>query len=202
MNYKIYKVNNYVIVIDQNNNYYEEHCSKVLITKRTTVDTTYDVAFLRVESTPLAFYNIPLANILTESNVPYASVNAWETWYTTNTGDGCGGDSASDSVHIDLSEQEIKVGTYESAGESAMVLNIVNPNITRLLSISILGRGAGDSYVTLNASVTTFRVKKGESINLDADAIMNFVSGGASAIGWDTSINSGAELLILYTYLA
>jgi hypothetical protein len=201
MNYKIYKVNNYVIIIDESDNYYEEHCSKVLITKKTTGDTIYDIAFLRAESTPLAFYNVPLANILDEFGVPYPSALSWETWYTSNTGDGCGGETTIDNVHIDASEQKIKVGTYESTGESAMLLSTVNPAIVKLLSISILGRGAADAYVTLTAGATNFKVKKGESINLDADAIMNYINGGAAAVGWDTAVNAGAELLILYTYI-
>lgn len=201
MNYKIYKVNNYVVVIDENDNYFEEHCSKVLITKKLAGDTIYDIAFLRTESTPLAFYNVQLANILDEFGVPYPSAAAWEVWYTTNTGDGCGGEMTIDNVHIDLSEQQIKVGTYESAGQAGMLLSTVNPGIVKLLSISFLGRGAGDSYVTLTGGASNFKVKQGESINLEADAIMNFINGGSAAIGWDTSINANAELLILYTYI-
>jgi hypothetical protein len=201
MNYKIYKINNYVVVIDENNNYFEEHCSKVLITKKTSGDTIYDIAFLRAESIPLAFYNVQLGNILDEFGVPYPSATAWEVWYTSNTGDGCGGETTIDNVHIDASEQQIKVGTYESAGQSATVLSLINPAIVKLLSISFLGRGADDSYVTLTNGATNFKVKQGESINLEADAIMNYISGGAAAIGWDTSINPNSELLILYTYI-
>lgn len=86
MIYKIFKKNNYVIVIDQNDNYFEEHCSQVLVIKKYTTDTVYDVIFVRPETTPQAFYAIPFANIRDEFNNPYASVAAWETWYTTNTG--------------------------------------------------------------------------------------------------------------------
>lgn len=86
MVYKIYKNNNYIVVIDENDNYFEEHCATVLVTKNLTPDTTYTVTFFRPESTPQAFYNIPFANIRQQSGAPYASVAAWETWYTSNTG--------------------------------------------------------------------------------------------------------------------
>ena len=86
MVYKIYKSNNYIVVIDENDNYFEEHCATVLVTKNLTPDTTYTVTFFRPENTPQAFYNIPFADIRQQSGAPYASVAAWETWYTTNTG--------------------------------------------------------------------------------------------------------------------
>jgi hypothetical protein len=86
MVYKIYRSNNYIVVIDENNNYLEEHFTNVLVTKNLTSDTTYTITFIRTESTPLAFYNVPFANIKQQNGSAYASVAAWETWYTTNTG--------------------------------------------------------------------------------------------------------------------
>jgi len=93
MVYKIFKKNNYIVVIDDRNFYYEEHCSGVLVLKRLATDTTYDIVFVRPDNVPQAFYNVPFADIRDEFNAPYASVAAWETWYTTNT--GCQGGSGS-----------------------------------------------------------------------------------------------------------
>jgi hypothetical protein len=86
MVYKIYKSNNYIIVIDENDNYFEEHCANVLVTKLLTPSTTYNITFFRPESTPQAFYNVPFADIRQQSGAPYANVAAWESWYTLNTG--------------------------------------------------------------------------------------------------------------------
>lgn len=86
MVYKIFKKNNYIVVIDDRNFFYEEHCSGVLVLKRLATDSTYDIVFVRPDNVPQAFYNVPFANIRDEFNAPYASVAAWETWYTTNTG--------------------------------------------------------------------------------------------------------------------
>ncbi len=96
MVYKIFKKNNYIIVIDENNNYFEEHCSQVLVIKKYTTDTVYDIIFIRPESVPQAFYAVTFANIRDEFNAPYASVAAWETWYTTNT--GCQGAAGTSST--------------------------------------------------------------------------------------------------------
>lgn len=86
MVYKIYKSNNYIIVIDENDNYFEEHCANVLVTKLLTPSTTYNITFFRPESTPQAFYNVAFADIRQQSGAPYANVAAWESWYTLNTG--------------------------------------------------------------------------------------------------------------------
>ena len=86
MVYKIYKSNNYIVIIDENDNYFEEHCANVLVTKLLTADTTYNITFFRSENIPQAFYNVTFANIRQQSGAPYANVAAWETWYTTNTG--------------------------------------------------------------------------------------------------------------------
>lgn len=86
MVYKIFKKNNYIVVVDDRNFYYEEHCSSVLVLKRLATDNTYDVVFVRPDNVPQAFYNVPFADIRDEFNAPYASAAAWETWYTTNTG--------------------------------------------------------------------------------------------------------------------
>lgn len=86
MVYKIYKSNNYIIIIDENDNYFEEHCANVLVTKLLTPSTTYDITFFRPENIPQAFYGVEFANIRQQSGAPYASPASWEVWYTTNTG--------------------------------------------------------------------------------------------------------------------
>ena len=86
MVYKIYKSNNYIVIIDENDNYFEEHCANVLVTKLLTADATYNITFFRSENIPQAFYNVTFANIRQQSGAPYANVATWETWYTTNTG--------------------------------------------------------------------------------------------------------------------
>lgn len=86
MVYKIYRSNNYIVVIDENNNYLEEHFTNVLVTKNITSDTTYTITFIKPKNTPLAFYDIPFANIRQQNGTAYASVAVWENWYTSNTG--------------------------------------------------------------------------------------------------------------------
>lgn len=111
MVYKIYKSNNYIIIIDENDNYFEEHCATVLVTKNLTPDTTYTITFFRPESVPQAFYNIPFADIRQQSGAPYASVAAWETWYTSNTG-LCSNNVVLNSILATLQAQTDVEGVY------------------------------------------------------------------------------------------
>ena len=82
MNYKVFKKGNYLIIIDEDNNYLEESSADVIISKSLTSSTDYNFNLKRSE--PIK--NVPFANILDESGVAYASSAVWETFYTSNTG--------------------------------------------------------------------------------------------------------------------
>jgi hypothetical protein len=92
--YKIYRSNNYFVIIDPKGTYFEEQCENVFVTKRKEGDQTYTISFLRQETlrggTALSqsFPGINFSDIVDEFGAPYASVAAWEDFYTTNTGIG------------------------------------------------------------------------------------------------------------------
>lgn len=92
MAYKVYRYNNYFVVIDRGN-YFEEHCENVLVTKKKGTDSVYTIAFLaqnteRATAISQSFPNISFSDIRDEFDAPYGSITIWEDWYTKNTGVG------------------------------------------------------------------------------------------------------------------
>lgn len=92
MTYKIYRYNNYFVIIDRGN-YFEEHCENVLVTKKKGTDSVYTIAFLaqnteRATAVSQSFPNINFSDIRDEFDAPYGSIAIWEDWYTANTGVG------------------------------------------------------------------------------------------------------------------
>jgi hypothetical protein len=85
MNYRIFRKNNYFILIDERGKYWEEHFVNVRVSKIDEPDTNYTIALIRTEGTPLNF-DLKFNQIFDELGAPYASVVAWELWYSLNSG--------------------------------------------------------------------------------------------------------------------
>lgn len=82
MVYKVYKRGNYLVMVDTDNNYIEEASGNVLITKLKTNSTTYNFNLKSNES----ILNVAFSDIRDENNTSYTSQEAFETWYSSNTG--------------------------------------------------------------------------------------------------------------------
>jgi hypothetical protein len=85
MNYRIFRKNNYFILIDERGKFWEEHFVNVRVSKIDEPDTNYTIALIRTEGTPLNF-DLKFNQIFDELGAPYASVAAWELWYSLNSG--------------------------------------------------------------------------------------------------------------------
>jgi len=198
MNYKVSKVINYINLIDENDKVFECHCSNVIVTKRHVEEFIYTIVFNN-QLQPENFYDIPFENILDESGNQFGSPGEWEKWYVTNTGEGCGAVGSVTSVTVKEASQNIRAGSYESALESTTNLGTVNPNIGALMSVSFFTR-TGTSIISLNGGTTVFRLEAGQSVNVNADGLLNTIS-SPSDITWDTVTYSSTQLLVVYTYL-
>jgi hypothetical protein len=82
MVYKVYKRGNYLVMVDTDNNYIEEASGNVLITKLKTNSTTYNFNLKSNES----ILNVAFSDIRDENNTSYSSQEAFENWYSSNTG--------------------------------------------------------------------------------------------------------------------
>lgn len=82
MVYKVYKRGNYLVMVDTDNNYIEEASGNVLITKLKTNSTTYNFNLKSNES----ILNVAFSDIRDENNTSYTSQEAFENWYSSNTG--------------------------------------------------------------------------------------------------------------------
>lgn len=69
-------------MVDTDNNYIEEASGNVLITKRKTDSTTYNFNLKSNES----ILNVAFSDIRDENNTSYTSQEAFEQWYSSNTG--------------------------------------------------------------------------------------------------------------------
>lgn len=87
----------------------------------------------------------------------------------------------------------------------------INSNVTRytssdadlagitVLSISFASVGTANALISLDGENTYTILKPGETLNLDAGAVMNYYDGGL--IFWDTTTNANSELIVAYNYI-
>lgn len=68
-----------------------------------------------------------------------------------------------------------------------------------IFSVSFASVGTADARISFDGGTVFERLKPGETLNLDAGAVMNYYDGGL--IFWDTTTNVGSELIVAYNYI-
>jgi hypothetical protein len=70
---------------------------------------------------------------------------------------------------------------------------------TKVLSISFASRGTAFALVSTDGGTTYIRLYPGETLNLDANGVMNYYD--PSLFYWDTIFNPTSQLLIAFNYI-
>ena len=181
--YRIYRTNNYFVMVDPIGNYFEEQCENVFVTKKRENDTSYTISFLRQETisssnVSQSFPGINFSDITDEAGVAYPSVADWEDFYTKNTGVGSSLPSLGTTSIV------------TTVGESATVKNFQAPNALRK-SVKITNDGANTLYVREESGATTalytWKLGPGEMAIIDdytgiITGIWNAATGGSAVI--------------------
>ena len=117
---KIYRKNNYIILVDDENNVYQEHYSNVFVRYNLTNKDHYDISLVRFGTEVKNFYNYDYPSIKQENDSSFASKVLWEDWYTANTGFNNAGAISTD-VNANL-----KVGGTNVSNTNPVPVNIVS----------------------------------------------------------------------------
>lgn len=179
---KIYRKNNYIILIDDKNDKYEEHYSNVYVQRNRANENVYDIYLMRFDTVIKNFYAIDFTEIRQENNSSFASAELWEDWYTSNTGFNNAGTISTD-VNANL-----KVGGTNVSNTNPVPVNIITgggstltasvevyritgttPQVVAInaLSISIQNLGNYNTNVTTDVS-TDVAIDPGVSVTWDA----------------------------------
>jgi len=78
---KIYKKGNYIYLVNASGDIKQDHANEVKITKTNVSNETYSIY-----SDDLGVNNVTFAELTQENGTAYASVSAFELWYSENTG--------------------------------------------------------------------------------------------------------------------
>lgn len=78
---KIYKKGNYIYLVNAVGDIKQDHANEVKITKTNVATETYSIY-----SDDLGVNYVTFSELTQENGTPYASVSAWELWYSENTG--------------------------------------------------------------------------------------------------------------------
>lgn len=203
---KIYRKNNYIVLIDEVNNYYfEEHYSNVIIKKVLPTDTEYSVSFIRENGIIQNFYKINFTDIRQENNTSYASVTAWEDWYTSNTGFNNSGSVSSD-VNANL-----KVGGSNVSNTNPVPVNIISGGgTTQTASVEVYRiTGTTPQVVAINALSISVQNLGNYNVNVTTDVSTAVPIDAGVSVTWDapdgyklpayTFVNSNVSGVFLLT---
>lgn len=179
---KIYRKNNYIVLVDDENNVYQEHYSNVFVKNNINNKSNYDISLIRFGTEVKNYYDFNFIDIKQENNSSFASAALWEDWYTANTGFNNAG-SISTDVNANL-----KVGGSNVSNANPVPVNIISgggsiltasvevykitgttPQVVAInaLSISIQNLGNYNTNVTTDAS-TNVAIDPGVSVTWDA----------------------------------
>lgn len=179
---KIYRKNNYIVLVDDENNVYQEHYSNVFVKNNINNKSNYDISLIRFGTEVKNYYDFNFIDIKQENNSSFASAALWEDWYTANTGFNNAGAISTD-VNANL-----KVGGTNVSNTNPVPVNIITGGGSTLtasvevyriiddtplvipinaLSISIQNIGNYNVTVTTNAS-TNVGIDPGISVTWDA----------------------------------
>ena len=188
MNYRVFKKNNFVIVIDDDNKYFESECNSVIISKHPTDIDVYTIAFFRPGASPQNFYDLSYVQILDEFGSNYPSPADWETWYTTNTGESCGsnngGGGNGPATNVKVQPGLKQIATNETGSIHA-----------KLYSVSFASNGTVAALVSFDSGNTYTSLEPGTIVNLDAGSVLNYYE--TDTFYYDTT-PVGSALLITY----
>jgi hypothetical protein len=182
---QISKLDNYIHILDMDSNVlYQEHSFRVLVRKTTPSGGTYDIAFLRPDSTPAAFYSATIGNIYDSTGAVWSRAG-WEAWYQENTGD--------------INTSAVVV-TSPPTPQLVMPKLSVETGTTGLISVSTTSVsfssiGTVAAKVSFDGNVTKISISPGTTINVSAGSEDRYYD--ANQFGWDTTL-TGASLLITY----
>lgn len=214
-NLQISKLDNYIHIYDMDKKVlYSEHSFRVFVKKLTPTGDKYDIAFLRPDSTPAAFYSATIGQIFDAGGAPF-SQPSWEAWYQLNTGDinaykntvkasisdplgpqGCG-DSVSTTLCVDQANVIILPGINSVVGVKDMGYYI--GGLSKLLSLSIYNQDTANSILVSTDFGSSFvPVLPGVTINFDAGGLLNFFRPPQIWIDQNTATTYP---LIIYTYI-
>jgi len=213
-NLQISKLDNYIHILDMDKNVlYTEHSFRVLVRKLTPTGNKYDIAFLRQDSTPAAFYSATIGQIYDYTNVPFTQGD-WEQWYQNNTGDI---NAATNTVEIKgpigqvICDDSVSTTLCTSQANVPIIAGINNVVGIKDMRYFVLAAGGlgrillsfsiYNQDTTANIKVSTdggssyFSVPPGVTINYDAGGLMNHFD--ANTIFID---QNSATLLPLLTF--
>lgn len=189
MNYRVFKRNNFVIVIDEENKYFESECNSVIISKHPTESDVYTIAFYRPGATPQNFYNLSFTQILDEFYANYPSQADWETWYTLNTGESCGANNGGGGSGPSTNVSVVPIIEQITTGITGQIHS-------KVFSISFASNGTAAALVSFDGGNTYTALEPGTIVNMDAGSVLNYYE--TDTFFFDTLTNTGAALLISY----
>lgn len=178
---KIYRKNNYIILIGDNNVYYEEHYSNVIVSKKLADDSIYDIALIRSAGSVQNFYNIPFSDIKKEDNTGYGTAADWENWYTANTGFNNAGGVAGD-VNANL-----KVGGTNVSNTNPVPVNIISGGGTIQTASVEVYRVTGTTAQAVAANALSVSVQNlgNFNVNVTTDVSTGVAIDAGVSITWD-----------------
>lgn len=187
MNYRVFKRNNFVIVVDEDGKYFESECNSVIIAKHPTEPDIYTIAFYRPGASPQNFYDLNFTQILDEFGANYPSQTDWEKWYTLNTGESCGannGGGGGPATNLPVAPKIMQV----SSGNIGFIGD-------KVYSISFASNGTVAAAVSFDSGNNFTSLEPGTIVNMDAGSVLNYYED--STFAYDTSA-AGSALLITY----
>lgn len=111
-----------------------------------------------------------------------------------------GQQARADSVSTALASEQANVFITPLVIESINATgDLSSYSLNQVLSISFASRGTTGSDISVDGGLTYTRLFPGETLNLDANGVMNFYD--PNAFYWDTTIGANSNLLIAINYI-
>lgn len=178
---QIYRKNNYIILIDDRNDKYEEHYSNVYVQRNRTNESVYDIYLMRFDTVIKNFYAIDFTEIKQENNASFASAELWEDWYTSNTGFNNAG-SISTDVNANL-----KVGGTNVSNTNPVPVNVITGGGSTVTASVEVYRITGTTakVVAINALSISIQNVGDYNVNVTTDVSTNVPIDPGVAITWD-----------------
>lgn len=101
--------------------------------------------------------------------------------------------SVSVTLSSDQAQREIYTNVKRYIGEDDDLTGVT------VLSVSFASVGTANARISFDGGSTYTILKPGETLNLDAGAVMNYY--GGNLIFWDTTTNVNSELIVAYNYI-
>lgn len=111
-----------------------------------------------------------------------------------------GQQTINDSVSVTLASEQANIQVIPMLIESSNATgDLTAYSSNSLLSISFASRGTTGSDVSVDGGNTYVRLFPGETLNLDANGVMNYYD--PTLFYWDTTIGVDSKLLIAFNYI-